>query len=116
MSREAARVLREQARRFRNERTAAEERLWHRSRNRQLGGFKFRRQHPIDRFIVDFCCIERRMIVEVDGPIHDKQMERDEARTTVLQGLGYRVERYTNDQIQTQLEAVLRDLYSILTI
>jgi len=61
--------------------TPAEAKLWARQRNRQLGGFKFRRQQPIDRFIVDFYCAEARLVVELDGDSHTDQAEYDAART-----------------------------------
>ncbi|HEX9374075.1 MAG TPA: DUF559 domain-containing protein [Roseiflexaceae bacterium] len=100
-------VLTEQARRNRARPTAAEAQLWQHLRGRRLDGFKFRRQHPIDRFIVDFCCLERCLIVEVDGLAHQQLAERDAERTAVLQALGYRVFRCTNDQIERNIAAVL---------
>ncbi|MQY72086.1 MAG: DUF559 domain-containing protein, partial [Dehalococcoidia bacterium] len=58
------------AREMRRAPTLAEEVLWQHLRNSQMGGFKFRRQHPIDRFIVDFYCFKIRLVIEVDGPVH----------------------------------------------
>jgi very-short-patch-repair endonuclease len=102
-------------RQLRQEQTAAEAKLWYHLRGRQLGGFKFRRQHPIGRFIVDFCCLERSLVVEIDGPVHRDQPEYDASRTQWLQDAGYRVLRYTNEQIDQQLAAVLADLRLALT-
>lgn len=103
------------ARQLRQEQTSAEVKLWHYLRERQLGGCKFRRQHPIGRFIVDFCCPERHLIVELDGPVHEEQVDRDEARTEALQALGYQVYRWTNAQIEQSLAEVLDTLRNILS-
>jgi very-short-patch-repair endonuclease len=79
---------REFARKLRREQTDAERGLWSRLRRKRLG-VKFRRQHPIDRFIVDFCCIERRVIVELDGSGHETKSEYDEQRSKTLAAHGY---------------------------
>src|SRR5689334_9134822 len=67
------------AQQLRQDHTAAEAMLWSRLRNHQLDGFRFRRQHPIGRFIVDFCCAEQRLILEIDGSVHDQQTHYDQA-------------------------------------
>src|SRR5262249_55688199 len=103
------------ARQLRREHTPAEAIRWSRLRNRQLDGFKFRRQHVIERFIVDFCCADQHLIIEIDGPVHGYQLERDQVRTEALQALGYTIIRYTNDQILHQLDRVLADLSHVLT-
>jgi very-short-patch-repair endonuclease len=72
------------ARQKRKEPTHAEKLLWQHLRNRQLRGFKFRRQHSIERFIVDFYCAEGGLVLEVDGPFHDYQPEEDKIRETFL--------------------------------
>jgi len=102
------------AQQLRQEQTPAEAILWSRLRNRQLDGFKFRRQHMIGRFIVDFCCAEQRLIVEIDGLVHDQQADYDQARTEALQTAGYRVIRYINDQIDQDIDTVLADLCQAL--
>src|SRR4051812_15603413 len=84
------------AREMRREPTGAENHLWQRIRKQQVLGFKFRRQHTIDRFIVDFFCTEARLVIEVDGIIHDDQQEADQLRTEFLENLGLRVLRFTN--------------------
>ena len=66
----------------------AEWKLWHALRGRKLRGFKFRRQHPIDRFIADFACVEAMVVVELDGAHHADQVEADEARTEFLRSCG----------------------------
>jgi very-short-patch-repair endonuclease len=89
--------------------TEAEEILWKRIRNRQLGGIKFRRQHPLDIFIADLYSHEKKLIIELDGNIHDitEQKEYDEGRTTVLENKGYKVLRFKNEEVFDNLENVL---------
>ncbi len=87
------------ARSFRRVATVAEAALWKALRGRRLGGLKFRRQHPVDGFVVDFYCAERRLIVEVDGSIHDRQRAADEERQVILDASGYRVVRLHNDTV-----------------
>jgi very-short-patch-repair endonuclease len=98
------------AQQLRQERTPAEALLWERLRNRQIDGFKFRRQHPIGRFIADFCCAEKQLVLEIDGAVHDRQEDYDQARTEALQAAGYQIIRYTNQQIDRDIDAVLADL------
>ncbi|MBK9713418.1 MAG: endonuclease domain-containing protein [Kouleothrix sp.] len=107
-------ALNDQARQHRAHPTVAEARLWQHLRDRRLGGFKFRRQHAIDRFIVDFCCVERRLIVELDGSVHAQQVERDRECTTVLEGFGYRVLRFRNDQVEDDIGGVIEAIRVIL--
>ncbi len=95
------------ARQKRRAPTPAEDALWQRLRNRQLNGAKFRRQHAIDRFIVDFYCAEARLLVEVDGPIHDYTPEEDALRQAFLEALGFRMARFTNEAVLTEMDAVL---------
>jgi very-short-patch-repair endonuclease len=106
-------ILRARARELRREQTPAEQRLWHGLRQRRVGGIKFRRQVPIDRFIADFCCTRSRLIVEVDGSVHDREEQRryDEERTAVLEAAGYRVIRFTNTQVEAQLSEVLHTIF-----
>ena len=89
--------------------TPAENILWQRLRKKQFGGLRFRRQHPIGRFIVDFYCAEARLVVEVDGGVHDEpgHAEYDEDRQRFLQALGLRVLRFSNAQVINETDAVL---------
>ncbi len=103
------------ARQLRHEQTPTEAKLGDFLRDRQLDGCKFRRQHPIGRFIVDFCCPERHLIVEIDGSVHQEQTDRDEARTEALQALGYQVYRWTNEQVEQNLAEVLDALRRALS-
>ncbi|WP_430685463.1 endonuclease domain-containing protein [Leptolyngbya sp. AN02str] len=95
------------ARQLRRNPTLAEAQLWSALKRNQLGGLKFRRQHPIGRFIVDFCCPSCKLVVEVDGDIHQQQAGYDEARTEQLQAFGYQVLRVTNEDVLNDLQAVL---------
>ncbi|HEY0018289.1 MAG TPA: endonuclease domain-containing protein [Longimicrobium sp.] len=97
----------EQARRFRKAQTTAEELLWEVLRDRQLAGIKFRRQHPVSRFIFDFYCPAARLVIELDGPVHDPQRERDEARTAALESRNFRVIRFRNEEVFDALPSVL---------
>jgi very-short-patch-repair endonuclease len=88
--------------------TEAEQVLWSALRRNGVLGLHFRRQHAIGRFILDFYCASRRLCVEVDGPIHDEQRDRDEARTEALERLNIRVLRFRNEEVLTNLPAVVR--------
>jgi hypothetical protein len=81
--------------------------LWQRLRNQQLSGLKFRRQHPLGPFIADFYCAACRLVMEIDGDIHDLQPERDAARTEQFEQYGYRVIRFRNKQVLNDVEDVL---------
>ncbi|OQW48056.1 MAG: DNA methylase [Proteobacteria bacterium SG_bin6] len=94
------------ARRLRRDATDVEQRFWLAVRDRRLGGFKFRRQVTIGPFVADFACIERRLIVELDGGQHDQ--EADAARTAYLEGLGWRVRRFWNNEVVENFEGVLQ--------
>jgi very-short-patch-repair endonuclease len=87
--------------------TAAEAKLWQRLRNRQLRSVKFRRQFAIDRFIVDFCSPETRLIIEVDGPIHQYTQAEDKIRQEFLESLGFVVLRFTNQEVMNTTQAVV---------
>lgn len=95
------------ARQMRHEPTPAENALWQRIRNRRVAGAKFRRQYAIERFIVDFVCLEHRLIIEVDGSIHEQQQEYDAVRQAFLEAQGFRVLRFTNGEVLQALDAVV---------
>ena len=99
--------LEEQAIRMRRAPTQAEERIWKHLRSGKLGGLKFRRQHPVGRFIVDFYCVSAGLVVEVDGPIHDEQADADAERQLYLEAMGLRVLRFSNDEALRNTFAVL---------
>lgn len=97
---------------LRSEMTHAEMRLWARIRAKQFQGVKFRRQHGIGPYIVDFYCPEKSLVIEVDGDTHAEpsQIFKDGQRDRYLQSLGLRVIRYTNNDILLNLNGVLEDL------
>ncbi|HVT52191.1 MAG TPA: DUF559 domain-containing protein [Dongiaceae bacterium] len=87
--------------------TDAEVKLWLRLNNRQLGGHKFRKQVPIAPYIVDFACLELKLIVEADGGQHDENRAKDEKRTAYLEGRGYRVLRFGNTDVLRNIDGVV---------
>ena len=101
---------------LRREQTPEESKLWSRLRNHQLGGIGFRRQHAIGIYIVDFCAPRRKLIVEVDGSQHLEQQEYDNQRTAELEALGYRVLRFSNFEVNQDIEFVLREIRRALGI
>ncbi|MHB8749369.1 MAG: Eco57I restriction-modification methylase domain-containing protein [Aggregatilineales bacterium] len=109
------RKMQEVARQFRKQPTPAEDRLWQSLRKEQLG-VKFRRQMPIGPFIADFYCSPARLVVEVDGPIHDSQRPADQQRQTLIESLGIQVIRFTNDQVSNALPSVLETIRAVLAI
>ena len=106
---------RERGRRLRVESTNEERKLRRQLRAKRFAGFKFRRQHRIGPYFSDFCCIERRLVIEVDGGQHAEQEDRDAARTAYLEEQGYRVVRFWNEQINAQMDEVLEAIYAALT-
>ena len=103
-----------QARELRNNQTAAEKYLWQHLRKRQLSNYKFRRQHVFKNFIVDFVCLEAKLIIEIDGNNHKNQVEYDAMRTEFLVSLGYRVLRFTNYGVLNYIQKTLNDISALL--
>ena len=97
------------ARQLRREGTPAERILWEALRGRQLQGMRFRRQHPIETFILDFYCPQHKLVVEVDGGIHTEPTvrERDEERQRWIEAHGYEFLRFTNEEVLHELPRVL---------
>ena len=95
------------ARQMRKEPTAPEAKLWQYLRKEQICGVKFRRQYTIDRFITDFCSLEVRLIIEVDGPVHEYTHEEDQIRQAFLESLSFEVLRFPNLEVFTNLRAVV---------
>jgi very-short-patch-repair endonuclease len=105
-----SRAIQQRARELRRNQTPAERKLWAKLRGRQLCGLKFRRQHPIGRCIADFCCVARKLVIEIDGDSHASQAEYDRDRTVYLQERGYTVIRFTNEQVRRELDAVVAEI------
>lgn len=106
----------ERARTLRRNQTAAERTLWRALRGKRLDGHRFRRQHPMGRYVVDFICLEKKLIVEVDGGQHgeDKQQHHDRERDAWLEAAGYRVVRYWNTDVLNNLEGVTLEIAEYL--
>ena len=107
--------LKPQVRENRKRPTEAEAILWSYLRNRKLIGYKIRRQHSIHVYIVDFVCYEKRLVIELDGSIHDKQKEYDIERTKVLNDQGFRVLRFRNSEVLNNLDNVIERIKHELT-
>ena len=87
--------------------TDAERHLWKGLRSRSIHVYKFRRQHVIGKFVVDFVCLERMLVLEIDGAQHGEKVQKDETRTAYIEGEGFRVLRFWNSEILENLEGVL---------
>jgi very-short-patch-repair endonuclease len=95
------------ARAMRKNLTPAELKLWLKIKSKQLGGFRFRRQQPFDKFILDFFCPESKIIIELDGTSHVEKEVYDAQREEYLIRRGYKVLRFTNDEVMNNLDGVL---------
>ena len=96
------------ARKLRRESTPPENTLWSALRGRRLGGLKFRRQERVGPYFADFCCRDKKLIVEVDGMSHDEKLDYDTQRDAFLRREGYHVVRVTNHDVSQDFEAVVR--------
>jgi len=92
---------------MRSQPTRAERVLWQSLRRNEAEGLKFRRQHAIGSFIVDFYCVQAELVIEIDGPIHASQREADEERQAYLEGMGLTVLRFSNEEVLGTLPTVL---------
>lgn len=95
---------------LRSKMTAAETKLWDRLKAKQIGGLRFRRQHPINIYIVDFYCHSKRLVIEVDGEIHNSQVEYDNDRTKDLEFYGLKVIRFSNYETENNIENVIHKI------
>jgi very-short-patch-repair endonuclease len=102
------------ARELRTRQTEAEAQLWSVLRGRRLSGLKFRRQFPIPPFIADFVCVEHQLVVELDGGYHDYVASSDASRQSRLEQQGWRVVRFTNEEVLENLEGVAIAIYRSL--
>ena len=102
--------LKKFARELRSNMTEAERHLWHYLRGHRFFGLKFKRQKPVGRYIVDFVCLEQRLVIELDGGQHFENVEYDEKRTGLLAPAGYRVVRYWNHDVMHRFDEVVADV------
>lgn len=93
--------------------TDAERRLWQRLRSGQLG-VKFRRQHPFENYVRDFVCLDRRLVIEVDGSQHADDKQYDDQRTERLTAAGFRDLRFWNNEVLNETEAVVQTIWNVL--
>jgi very-short-patch-repair endonuclease len=108
-------IAKQRCRELRKKQTAAEKIFWEAVRNHRFLGLKFYRQYPLffdytgkeTFYIADFYCHEKRMVVELDGKIHDYQQQQDEHRTFIIEMLGIKVIRFRNEEIENDLDSVL---------
>jgi very-short-patch-repair endonuclease len=105
---------RSRAQQLRKSPTDAARRLWQHLRLRQLGGHKFRRQHPLGQYLVDFICLEIRLIIEIDGGQHNAQDDYDAERSAWIENQGFCVLRFWNDQVFREIEAVKEVIWRAL--
>ena len=104
----------ERAKTLRQSQTDAEGLLWHYLRRKQLDGYKFRRQQPIGPYIVDFACMSRKLVIELDGGQHAERHAYDEKRDDYLRGKGYRILRFWNNEVFQNCMDVLEAVYQAL--
>jgi len=110
---ELYKILKLKAQELRYNPTKAEKILWEKLKQSSLG-VKFRRQHIINRYIVDFYCLEISLVIELDGEIHEYQQEEDKLREEILESLGCKILRFKNDEIYNDLEVVLQKIQKVL--
>jgi adenine-specific DNA-methyltransferase len=108
-------IVRQRARQLRRNQTDAERVLWARLRDRQLCGAKFRRQHPIGPFVADFCCTQRKLVVELDGGQHSIQVSADQKRSSFLENQGCRVLRFWDHEVLRNTDGVLERIAEALS-
>ncbi|OGE77951.1 MAG: hypothetical protein A2751_02820 [Candidatus Doudnabacteria bacterium RIFCSPHIGHO2_01_FULL_46_14] len=104
------------ARSLRRAQTPWEIKIWRLLRDKQFFNYKFRRQFPIDKYIVDFCCLGKRLIIELDGSQHNepKEIEKDRERSEYLEKQGFKILRIWNPEIDNNLEGVGQKILEML--
>ena len=104
----------QRARQLRQRMTGVERRMWAHLRSRQLAGFKFRRQVPLGPYVADFACLSARILIEIDGPVHDEDGGRDITRQAWLEAQGFRVQRFSSEDVYWRLPWVLDVVHAAL--
>jgi len=103
------------AKHLRKNQAPAEKLVWDRLRNRQCGGYKFRRQAQVDQYVVDFLCAAKKVVIEVDGLSHEGREDYDAQRTQHIETQGYHVIRFTNEDVYEDLDATIEAIFEHLT-
>ena len=118
MHHQANGVIFGRAKQLRKDETPTEKKLWEYLKGKKMEGYKFRRQHPIGRFILDFYCHAKKLVVEIDGGYHQEQLQQweDAERTQFLESLGLQVIRFTNKEIVEEVEIVLDKIRTTLKV
>ena len=98
------------ARELRKQQTSEEMKVWEALRSRRFNNLKFRRQHDLEGFIVDFYCHSLRLAIEIDGKVHERQTEYDETRQKILEDAGYTVIRVSNDDVDNDISILLEKI------
>ena len=102
--------LRSLSQALRRQQTPPEKKLWRELRSRQLSGLKFRRQHSVGRFIVDFYCREIRLVIEIDGKVHEKQRDYDALRDFLIEAKGFTVIRVSNEEVNENMNHLFKKI------
>ena len=102
----------EKAKSLRNNMTIAEKIFWKELNANKIKGYRFKAQHPVNRYIVDFYCHKAKLVIEIDGNIHDNEevKERDDGRTYEIENYGLKVIRFTNNQVLNNIEEVINEI------
>jgi very-short-patch-repair endonuclease len=100
------------SRKLRSTLTDAEQLLWRHLRMKQIAGVKFRRQHPVGRYVVDFACLAKRLAIEVDGGQHAENQKHDRQRDADLMQQGFRVLRFWNNEVLGNIEGVMEKIWA----
>ena len=103
------------AKQLRTHSTDTEQHLWYFLRAKRLSGYKFKRQYIIGRYIVDFICIEAKLVIELDGSQHMDTIDYDQKRTQDLRNKGYRVLRFWDNDVLQSIDSVLQEILNLLT-
>ena len=104
------------ARTLRKQQTPSEQKVWELLKDRRLLGLKFRRQHVIEGFVVDFYCMEYKLAIEIDGPIHLKQKHYDELRQDLIESKGITFARVTNNEIKQNMVPLIRKIKKVVLL
>ena len=109
-------IIFEKAKALRNNMTVAEQKLWNELNKNKIKGYRFKAQHPVSKYIVDFYCHKIKLVIEIDGNIHDIDdvKERDEGRTFEIENYGIKVIRFTNNQVINNINEVITEIKKYL--